>query len=239
MSLFHHMLRAAAGAGVDTPDVTVPDPVLFYSMDIIEEGVVQDGSGNGFDGTLSGSVTTSTGVSGEALFFSGGSAILNVAGDLELSERSLCCFVKPRSTPSGQGLYILDTTEKATSSHQYGDWGVNIWTLERIIINYDRYNGSYAQASFDLTEPLPTDAFTFIYADVTDTGCILQINGTVYEEVALTRPKAGVNVGSLAVGNRLASTSSPSNHDIDYLNIYPRRLTETERDFVRNYMPVP
>ncbi len=103
-------VRATASGGVfSDAAVTVVAPVAWYKANASSGTTLSDSSGNGKDGTLTGTTTFTAGVSGNALSLSGGNATLPAGIVSALTDFTISAWVRPSSLANWARIFDFGT----------------------------------------------------------------------------------------------------------------------------------
>lgn len=196
-------------------------PVLDMDFDQYSGGVYLDKSGNGHNGTPSGSPTWKTAVNckkGRCL-------------DFDDSETDIVT-IPANSTFDFTGDYTLEAWIKPDDVSQYrhgimGKYSSNGWGLQ---LNYDKINfGSHTCSNFDGTTSLLIGNWYHvvgIYKESADDE--LYVNGRLDSTGNLSDGNCGDDTSAVVIGTYRTSTSEEFDGIIDQVRIYDRALTQVE-----------
>lgn len=216
-----------AGRAVYTPETqsnVLPDtPYAYYSFENTTDGVVDDESGNGFDGTLHGDPEPTTGVAGTTGLSFDGTEYVETFSDPVTQGQSTATFA---------GWFSFDA---ATSANNYlGIFGAHEssppyhgWALAAESGTFRFWNDPDSWQDFDVA--VPEDGVyhhVAIKRDTTAGHVTLFVDGTPESTLSVSTPNT--NGLPFLIGARSENEGTMVNGRADEFRIYDRALSNTE-----------
>ena len=195
------------------------DLVAHWRLDDGSGTVARDSSGNGYDGTVGGTVNWVAGKNGGALDFDGSSTYIDMDYEVARGTWSLAMWLKPRDIPyaaADQDYYAVlhNDAWNAGSLHAHLRQNTSLWNPE--------INGG---PNISSTTVLQEDQWYHCVFTITDSAAQIYINGVLESES--TTGNAGAYLGPLNFGSW--NNAGRNYHGLmDDIRVYDHILSEAE-----------